>query len=59
MGTGVRFCYPPKSVDTVLKVLEAFSKGEQNEASFWFNYWDKLIYVRYFAVIRKKLSWRN
>lgn len=50
IGREVRFCHPPKSVDTVLKILEAFRKGEQNEASFWFNYREKLIYVRYFAV---------
>ncbi len=50
IGREVRFCHPPKSVDTVLKILEAFRKGEKNEASFWINYKDRLIYIRYFAV---------
>ena len=50
IGREVRFCHPPKSVDTVLQILEAFRKGEQNEASFWINYKERLIYIRYFAV---------
>lgn len=59
IGREVRFCHPPKSVDTVLKILEAFRKGEQNEASFWFNYRDKLIYVRYFAVRDAQKKYRG
>ena len=50
IGREVKFCHPPKSVDTVLKILEAFRKGTQNESSFWINYKDRLIYIRYFAV---------
>ena len=50
IGREVRFCHPRKSVDTVLKILEAFRKGEQNEASFWINFKERLIYIRYFAV---------
>ncbi|MCJ8154555.1 PAS domain-containing protein [Chryseobacterium sp. SSA4.19] len=59
IGREVRFCHPPKSVDTVLKILEAFRKGEQNEASFWFNYREKLIYVRYFAVRDHQKNYRG
>lgn len=50
IGREVQFCHPPKSVGTVLKILEAFRKGTQNEASFWINYKERLIYIRYFAV---------
>lgn len=50
IGREVRFCHPPKSVDTVLRILEEFKKGSQNEASFWINYKGRLIYIRYFAV---------
>ena len=46
IGREVRFCHPPKSVDTVLKILEAFRKGEQNEASFWINFKERLRYNR-------------
>lgn len=50
IGREVKFCHPPKSVGTVLEILDKFKKGEQNEASFWINYKDRLIYIRYFAV---------
>jgi len=50
IGREVKFCHPPKSVGTVLKILEEFRKGTQNESSFWINYKDRLIYIRYFAV---------
>jgi PAS domain S-box-containing protein len=50
IGREVRFCHPPKSVDTVLKILEEFKSGAKSEASFWINYKGQLIYIRYFAV---------
>ena len=50
IGREVKFCHPPKSVDTVLKILEEFRKGTKNEASFWINFKERLIYIRYFAV---------
>ena len=59
IGREVRFCHPPKSVDTVLKILEAFRKGEQNEASFWINFKEKLIYIRYFAVRNSEKEYKG
>lgn len=50
IGREVKFCHPPKSVGTVLRILEEFRKGTQNESSFWINYKGRLIYIRYFAV---------
>ncbi|KGO89600.1 DUF438 domain-containing protein [Flavobacterium suncheonense] len=50
IGREVRFCHPPKSVGTVLEILDKFRKGEQSESSFWINYKERLIYIRYFAV---------
>ncbi|VXC13285.1 conserved hypothetical protein [Flavobacterium sp. 9R] len=50
IGREVKFCHPPKSVGTVLKILEEFRKGTQNESSFWINHKERLIYIRYFAV---------
>ena len=50
IGREVRFCHPPKSVDTVLEILEEFRTGRQNEAEFWINYRGKTIHIRYFAV---------
>ena len=50
IGREVKFCHPPKSVDTVIKIVDAFKSGAQNEASFWINIKGRLIYIRYFAV---------
>ena len=59
IGREVRFCHPPKSVDTVLKILEAFRKGEQNEASFWITFKERQIYIRYFAVRDDKKNYKG
>jgi len=50
IGREVKFCHPPKSVGTVLKILDEFRKGTKNESSFWINFKERLIYIRYFAV---------
>ena len=50
IGREVKFCHPPKSVGTVLKIVDSFKNGSQNEASFWINFKERLIYIRYFAV---------
>lgn len=59
IGREVKFCHPPKSVGTVLEILDKFRKGEQNEASFWINYKERLIYIRYFAVRDEKLHYKG
>lgn len=59
IGREVKFCHPPKSVDTVMKILESFRAGTQSEASFWFNYRGNLIYVRYFAVRDANKNYRG
>ena len=50
IGREVKFCHPPKSVGTVLRILEEFKKGTKSESSFWINFKGRLIYIRYFAV---------
>lgn len=59
IGREVRFCHPPKSVGTVLKILEEFRKGTKNEASFWINFKGRLIYIRYFAVRDAQKQYRG
>jgi uncharacterized protein len=59
IGREVKFCHPPKSVGTVLKILEEFRKGTQNEAAFWINYKGRLIYIRYFAVRDAEKNYRG
>ncbi|SFD09848.1 DUF438 domain-containing protein [Pseudoalteromonas denitrificans] len=50
IGREVKFCHPPKSVDTVLQILEEFKKGTQDTAEFWINFKDRKIHIRYFAI---------
>lgn len=50
IGREVRFCHPPKSVGTVLKILEEFKLGTKDEAEFWIDYRGKKIHIRYFAI---------
>ena len=50
IGREVRLCHPPKSVDTVLKILEEFKKGSQNVADFRIHVKGRYILIRYFAV---------
>ncbi|MFZ3230667.1 MAG: PAS domain-containing protein [Pseudobdellovibrio sp.] len=54
IGREVRFCHPPKSVDTVLRILEEFKKGTKNEAEFWIQFKLKVIHIRYFAIRDKQ-----
>ena len=50
IGREVKFCHPPKSVDQVLKILEAFKKGEKDVAEFWINFKNRVIHIRFFAI---------
>ena len=46
----VQNCHPQKSVHMVNKILDAFKKGERDEAPFWINLNGRLIYINYFPV---------
>jgi DUF438 domain-containing protein len=59
IGREVRFCHPPKSVGTVLKILEEFRKGVKDEAEFWINYREKKIHIRYFAIRDKENNYKG
>lgn len=50
IGREVRFCHPPKSVDTVLQILESFKDGSKDSAQFWINFKGSLIHIRFFAI---------
>jgi PAS domain S-box-containing protein len=50
IGREVRFCHPPKSVGTVLKILEEFKNGNQDQAEFWIQFKGRVIHIRYFAI---------
>lgn len=59
IGREVKFCHPPKSVGTVLKILEEFRKRTRSEASFWIDFKGRLIYIRYFAVRDEQKIYRG
>jgi DUF438 domain-containing protein len=50
IGRKVQNCHPPKSVDTVQKILDDFRSGKRDEADFYLHLGDKYIYIKYFAV---------
>lgn len=50
IGREVRYCHPPKSVDTVLRILEEFRKGTKDVADFRIHIKGRFILIRYFAV---------
>ena len=50
VGRKVQNCHPPDSVHIVQKIIEAFRKGEKNEASFWIHKGKDYLLIRYFAV---------
>ncbi len=50
IGREVRNCHPKKSVEKVEQILNDFRAGTRDNADFWINLGDQLIYIRYFAV---------
>ncbi|MGB4204856.1 MAG: PAS domain-containing protein [Bacteroidales bacterium] len=50
IGRKVHNCHPPESVHMVTRIIEAFRKGEKDNAAFWINLRGKFIHVRYFAL---------
>ncbi len=50
IGREVHLCHPPKSVDTVLRIVEEFKKGSRDVADFRINIKGSFILIRYFAV---------
>jgi hypothetical protein len=59
IGRKVQNCHPPKSVSTVEKILEAFKKGEKDNAEFWLQMGGKFIYIRYYAVRDKEGKYKG
>ena len=59
IGRKVQNCHPPKSVDIVEKILEAFKRGEKDSADFWIQMRGRFILIRYFAVRDSKGQYRG
>ncbi|SEK19950.1 hypothetical protein SAMN04488700_1141 [Carnobacterium iners] len=54
IGREVINCHPPKSMHMVQKILDGFRSGEREEAEFWINMANRVIYIRYFAIRDKE-----
>ncbi len=50
LGRKVQYCHPPKSVDTVERILTDFKSGEQERAAFWIQMGGKFISIEYYAL---------
>lgn len=50
IGRKVQHCHPPKSVDTVDRILNDFRSGRQSVAEFWLSFQGRFVDVRYFAL---------
>ncbi|HUI46505.1 MAG TPA: DUF438 domain-containing protein [Nitrospirota bacterium] len=50
IGRKVQNCHPPKSVDTVEKILTSFKAGTKDVAEFWIQMRGRVLLIRYFAV---------
>jgi DUF438 domain-containing protein len=50
IGRHVENCHPPKSVDTVKRILTAFKDGKKDVAEFWIQLEGRFLHIRYFAV---------
>lgn len=50
IGRMVQKCHPPKSLDTVQKILDQFRAGARDSAEFWIQMGGRFLHIRYFAV---------
>ncbi len=50
VGREVRNCHPPKSVDKVERILEAFKAGKEDVAEFWIELGGRFVHIRYLAL---------
>ncbi len=50
IGRKVQNCHPPRSVDKVQEIVDAFRAGEKSVADFWIQAHGKFVHIRYFAM---------
>lgn len=59
IGRKVQNCHPPESVWMVEEILDAFRKGEQDDASFWVPFGEQFVYIQYFAMRDSEGNYRG
>jgi DUF438 domain-containing protein len=50
LGRKVQYCHPPKSVETVERILEDFRSGREDLARFWITLAGRFLCIEYFAM---------
>ena len=50
IGRKVQNCHPPKSIDIVTRILDAFRAGTEDDAVFWIEQKGRLILISYYAI---------
>jgi uncharacterized protein len=50
IGRKIQNCHPPKSLDTVNRIIESFRNGSKDHADFRIDLGGKYLLIRYFAV---------
>jgi len=50
VGRLVKYCHPPKSVEVVERIVDAFKNGEEDFAEFWIDFRGTFLYITYYAV---------
>jgi len=50
LGRKVQYCHPPKSVDTVQRILDDFHAGREDHAQFWIEMGGRFLCIEYFAL---------
>lgn len=50
IGRMVQHCHPPRSVETVERIVSDFREGRHDVAEFWINFQGRFVHIRYFAV---------
>ena len=51
IGRTVQACHPQKSLHKVQQILDDFRAGKRKTAAFWIHLKERMIYIRYFAIL--------
>lgn len=59
IGRDVKNCHPPDSVHIVEEIIEKFRANEKDNAKFWINIKNKMLYIQYFALRDKNGKYKG
>ena len=59
VGRKVQNCHPPESVHIVNEIVDAFRRGQKDQANFWIQMKDRFICINYFAIRNEKGEYKG